>query len=125
MLKAMLIASEARNLRKDERIERLEKLVAAFRQATFGRRSVRISEEPDSNFTKSRTAVSVSPGHWGFGWSLRCCHSSSVMISGFSGGVNAGLALFLRMLSPFSSMRWALWMMRSRMASAMVGSPII
>jgi transposase len=41
MLKAMLIASEARNLRKDERIERLEKLVAAFRQATFGRRSDR------------------------------------------------------------------------------------
>ena len=38
-LKAMLIASEARNLRKDERIERLEKLVAAFRQAVFGRRS--------------------------------------------------------------------------------------
>ena len=32
-LKAMLIASEARNQRKDERIERLEKLVAAFRQA--------------------------------------------------------------------------------------------
>ncbi len=31
----MLIASEARNQRKDERIERLEKLVAAFRQATF------------------------------------------------------------------------------------------
>ena len=38
-LKAMLLASEARNLRKDERIVRLEKLVAAFRQAAFGRRS--------------------------------------------------------------------------------------
>jgi hypothetical protein len=87
--------------------------------------ALRISEEPDSNFTKSLTAVSVSPGHWGFGWCLRCCHLSSVMISGFSGGVNAGLALLLRMLSPFSSMRWALWMMRSGMASAMVGSPII
>lgn len=37
-LKAMLIASEARNLRNDERIERLEKLVAAFKQAAFGRR---------------------------------------------------------------------------------------
>jgi len=36
-LKAMLIAAEARDLRKDERIARLEKLVAAFRQATFGR----------------------------------------------------------------------------------------
>lgn len=38
-LKAMLVASEAHNLRKDDRIERLEKLVAAFRQAAFGRRS--------------------------------------------------------------------------------------
>ncbi|MEO4045083.1 IS66 family transposase [Hoeflea sp. CAU 1731] len=44
-LKAMLIASEARNLRKDERIERLEKLVAAFRQAAFGRKSER--RDPD------------------------------------------------------------------------------
>lgn len=44
-LKAMLIASEARNLRKDERIERLEKLVAAFKQAAFGRRSEKI--DPD------------------------------------------------------------------------------
>lgn len=38
-LKAMLIASEAHNLRKDERIARLEKLVAVFRHAAFGRRS--------------------------------------------------------------------------------------
>ena len=37
-LKAMLIASEARNQRKSDRIMRLEKLVAAFRQAAFGRR---------------------------------------------------------------------------------------
>ena len=44
-LKAMLITSEARNLRKDERIERLEKLVAAFRQAAFGRKSER--RDPD------------------------------------------------------------------------------
>ena len=44
-LKAMLIASEARNNRKDERIARLEKLVAAFRQAAFGRRSER--SDPD------------------------------------------------------------------------------
>lgn len=44
-LKAMLVASEARNLRKDERIERLEKLVAAFRQAAFGRKSEKI--DPD------------------------------------------------------------------------------
>lgn len=38
-LKAMLIAADARDLRKDERIARLEKLVAAFRQAAFGRKS--------------------------------------------------------------------------------------
>ncbi len=41
----MLIASETRNLRKDERIERLEKLVAAFKQAAFGRRSEK--SDPD------------------------------------------------------------------------------
>jgi transposase len=38
-LRAILIASETRNLREDERIERLEKLVAAFKQAAFGRGS--------------------------------------------------------------------------------------
>lgn len=36
-LKAMLIASQLREVRKDDRIERLEKLVAAFKQAAFGR----------------------------------------------------------------------------------------
>lgn len=76
-------------------------------------------------FRKYRTAVSVNPGHSGDGWSFCCCHSSMVMISGFSVWVNPGFLLFRRMLSPFSSMRWALWMMRSRMASAIVGSPII
>ena len=44
-LKAMLVASEARNQRKDERIVRLEKLVAAFKQAAFGRRSEK--SDPD------------------------------------------------------------------------------
>jgi transposase len=44
-LKAMLIAATARESRKDERIERLEKLVAAFRQAAFGRKSERT--DPD------------------------------------------------------------------------------
>jgi hypothetical protein len=44
-LKAMLIASDARDKRKDERIERLEKLVAAFRQAVFGRKSEK--SDPD------------------------------------------------------------------------------
>ena len=38
-LKAMLIAATAREVRKDDRIERLERLVAAFKQAAFGRRS--------------------------------------------------------------------------------------
>ena len=45
-LKAMLIAATAREAetaaqiaRKDERIERVEKLVAAFKQAAFGRKS--------------------------------------------------------------------------------------
>ncbi|MBB4439940.1 MULTISPECIES: IS66 family transposase [Rhizobium] len=45
-LKAMLIAAQAREAgkdaqiaRKDERIERLEKLVASFKQAAFGRKS--------------------------------------------------------------------------------------
>ena len=44
-LKAMLIAADARDLRKDARIERLEKLVAAFKHAVFGRKSEKI--DPD------------------------------------------------------------------------------
>nr|WP_158595048.1 hypothetical protein [Paracoccus yeei] len=36
-LKALLIAADARDKRKDERIARLEKLVAAFRQAVCKR----------------------------------------------------------------------------------------
>jgi transposase len=44
-LKAMLIAADAREKRKDERIERLEKLVAAFKQAVFGRKSEK--SDPD------------------------------------------------------------------------------
>jgi hypothetical protein len=44
-LKAMLTAAEARDKPKDERIERLEKLVAAFKQAAFGRRSEK--SDPD------------------------------------------------------------------------------
>jgi transposase len=35
----MLIAATAREVRKDERIDRLERLVAAFKQAAFGRKS--------------------------------------------------------------------------------------
>ena len=38
-LKAIIAASEARNARKDVRIERLEKLVADFKRALFGAKS--------------------------------------------------------------------------------------
>ncbi len=44
-LKAMLIAAAVRDHRKDERIAQLEKLVAAFKQAAFGRRSEK--SDPD------------------------------------------------------------------------------
>src|SRR5690554_7528153 len=44
-LKAMLIAAEVRDRRKDERIAQLEKLVAAFKQAAFGCRSEK--SDPD------------------------------------------------------------------------------
>ena len=44
-LKAMLIAADARDKPKDERIARLEKLVAAFKQAVFGRKSEK--SDPD------------------------------------------------------------------------------
>ena len=44
-LRACLGAAEERSLRKDERIARLEKLVAAFRRAAFGRRSEK--SDPD------------------------------------------------------------------------------
>jgi transposase len=44
-LKAMLIAADARDRRKDEWIERLEKLVAVFKQAAFGRRSEKSDPE--------------------------------------------------------------------------------
>jgi len=37
---------------------------------------VRISEEPDSVFAKSRTVISAIPGQFGGGWSLRCGHVS-------------------------------------------------
>ena len=55
------------------------------------------------------------------------CHNSDILPkralvhSFFSSG---GGLRFLRMDSPRISMRWALWTRRSRMPSAMVGSPI-
>ena len=61
-LKAMLIASEARNLRKDERIERLEKLVAAFRQAVFGRRSEK--SDPDQFELALEDLETAEPTLW-------------------------------------------------------------
>ena len=39
VLKAMVVASEGRNLRKQDRINHLESLVAAFKQALFGAKS--------------------------------------------------------------------------------------
>jgi transposase len=39
VLKAMVVASEGRNLRKQDRINHLETLVAAFKQALFGAKS--------------------------------------------------------------------------------------
>ena len=44
-LKAMIIASEGRNLRKQDRIDHLEKLVADFKRALFGARSEKTSPE--------------------------------------------------------------------------------
>jgi hypothetical protein len=44
-LKALLIAATALGLGKDDRIARLEKLVAAFKQAAFGRKSEKINPE--------------------------------------------------------------------------------
>jgi transposase len=66
-LKAMLIAarlSEAekdeRIVRKDERIERLEKLVAAFRQAAFGRKSEKTDPDQfDLALEDLETAIAV------------------------------------------------------------------
>lgn len=45
ILQAMVIAAQTQNLRRDERIARLEKLVAAFRQAMFGRKSEKTNPE--------------------------------------------------------------------------------
>ena len=44
-LNATLLASQAREVRKDDRIERLEKLVATFKQSAFGRKSEKADPE--------------------------------------------------------------------------------
>lgn len=41
-LKALLVASEGRNLRNQDRIDQLEKLVADFKRALFGARSEKV-----------------------------------------------------------------------------------
>ena len=44
-LKALLLASEGRNLRKQGRIDQLEKLVADFKRALFGAKSEKVNPE--------------------------------------------------------------------------------
>jgi len=44
-LKALLVSSEGRNLRKQNRIDLLEKLVADFKRALFGARSEKTDPE--------------------------------------------------------------------------------
>ncbi len=44
-LKALLVASENRNLRKQDRIDQLEKLVSDFKRALFGARSEKADPE--------------------------------------------------------------------------------
>lgn len=59
-LKAMLIAATVRESRKDERIERLERLVAAFKQAAFGRKSEKTdSDQFDLALEDLETAIAA------------------------------------------------------------------
>ena len=44
-LKALLVASEDRNLRKQDRIDQLEKLVSDFKRALFGAKSEKADPE--------------------------------------------------------------------------------
>ena len=44
-LKALLVASEDHNLRKQDRIDQLEKLVSDFKRALFGARSEKVDPE--------------------------------------------------------------------------------
>ncbi|SDP66741.1 Transposase C of IS166 homeodomain-containing protein [Sulfitobacter litoralis] len=69
-LKALLAASEDRNLRKQDRIDQLEKLVADFKRALFGARSEKADPEQfELALEDIETALSVmqaSPA--GKGW---------------------------------------------------------
>jgi len=59
-LKAMLIAAQAREVRKDDRIERLEKLVAASKQEAIGRKSKKTNPERfDLAPEDAETAIAV------------------------------------------------------------------
>ncbi len=59
-LNTRLIAAEAREVRKDERIERLEKLVAAFKRTAFGRKSEKADpEQPDLALEDLETAIAA------------------------------------------------------------------
>src|SRR5215212_9308203 len=49
----------------------------------------------------------------------------SILLMSWSGNQGQAEARSLRRLSPLSSMRWAAWTTRSRIASARVGSPTI
>jgi hypothetical protein len=59
-LKALLVASEDRNLRKQDRIDQLEKLVADFKRALFGARSEKADPEQfELSLEDIETALSV------------------------------------------------------------------
>jgi hypothetical protein len=59
-LKAMLIAAQLREVRKDDQIERLEKLVAAFKRAAFVRKSGKADPEQfDLAFEDLETAIAA------------------------------------------------------------------
>jgi len=58
-LKAMLVAAEASNHRKDVRIAQLKKLVAAFKQDAFGRRSKKGDPDQFKLTLKELTAIAA------------------------------------------------------------------
>lgn len=72
-------------------------------------------------FRKNRTSVSLSPGQLAQFAHGCLVDFHSAMISALSGSVKRDGVRVLRMLSPSSVIRWALWTRRSRMASAIVG----
>ena len=60
-LKALLVDSEDRNVRKDDRIERLEKLVAEFKRALFGSKSEKVAiDQYELALEDIETAIAAS-----------------------------------------------------------------